>query len=1228
MQKPNKNKVQEEEDIQIDPADLLIMEDDEIEEPTEEDVIEYADYLGFDIENYQELSLGIAYNALSSKLPENYKRAYYKSPDGKIEKIFYIDVEEGQIHEESPLDLLAIETYQEEMNKLQKGKGKKKVKSEKKSKEQVKGKKTVFDDSSEEIENDTDEEKFIPEPEQRQDTYDYQAEDSYEQSIKKNIKNENIHIDIEDDFLQKKSNKKLESNDLEQEKKRRGFEEVFTPKQVDIKEAIDIGKNYQSNILNNLKDDSSEKKKLKLTNLENNKDKVIENNEHFIDEDNYDQYDAAFDNNTEENKDEEEKSNNSSKLVINVSVNSNYNKNQTETKTDNIFINDNLAELAGNEKISNDTYNKEIIDEKIIQPQQSQTLTKISPCKSVHNSFEENSLEKSKNDKAKIYNIENSYSDNLVQLKKQKALKEKQEKYELEKESEFKAFESDLKKRKIEASKVSNNKRNEISKQLNNKMEKLRHDLEIVNKNIKKDKEEELTSRLNLNLENYKKFIKAEDSLQKNKDKNDEKIIALQEQRRNIIEEIDLYRRLTKSTKNRQTEKFDGDLKIAKEILREKFDLNKKNLENKFKILEEEIKIEEENRHNRELDELRKDILFNLEKQEAQFMCSVGKLLEEYNKAMEEEFDLESKKILKQTEEEFDSKINRFKSDHIRDSKSKENLYSNSLKDLELKYFTNLQFIREEYKIKSEMIEKRLNMKFTDSQSTYDKLKNRIIKTTDNLYYYLLSSYETQTKVDNCYDIMDKLQTKYEQYSIGFTSKKSQFTLLEIELRNKIFSYEYFLKEIREVVNYINEKDLIGNLDSYNYIFYNMGSHNDDPQNPRTIAENGIKEITKKVINDLIYNKIAIRNKSLFEFIIFEDFYKNLNENKQSNRSTTFQFHQSSSKINENNKRPISIQELDGDGLFSDRTKNNSPDNKFDQSINRSNYENNITVNRYLKDNHSHYRETEKHIDNISERTKNDLVKSYSSNFLKENKIINKEEIINQLLTVKQRESLDKIFDFIEKEEELLIILSNNLSQRINKLDNLRNSVYGTSLRNFSSNNYTSRTSLISYVDILEEDQMELNRKEHALNSAKDIFYEIKNIAIDLQSLDYMVDILRNEKANDIFDTVLRMINEYYLFLDNTLINDLKENKIPHNYSKEILKKNMGKDSTSNILFSDRVDNFIDSNHYNTTRTFNTTGMSSFRQNNNYNTIKNHSSIEEVKRRIDAKINLWKKNKF
>ena len=96
-------------------AESLILEEeiDENYEPTRDEIVEYAKWMGMDPERESEL-LWIAREGLKAPLPENWKPC--RSPDGEI---YYFNFSNGESVWDHPCDEYHRNMYAEEKKKLE-----------------------------------------------------------------------------------------------------------------------------------------------------------------------------------------------------------------------------------------------------------------------------------------------------------------------------------------------------------------------------------------------------------------------------------------------------------------------------------------------------------------------------------------------------------------------------------------------------------------------------------------------------------------------------------------------------------------------------------------------------------------------------------------------------------------------------------------------------------------------------------------------------------------------------------------------------------------------------------------------------------------------------------------------------------------------------------------------------------------------------------------------------
>ena len=85
---------EEEEEQLIDPKDLIIIDNPKNWEPTQEQILAYAEQLGFDTETDPEDFLRIAYSYLKKEIPSDWRRAFTKVDN----QLLYIDLNTNEIH--------------------------------------------------------------------------------------------------------------------------------------------------------------------------------------------------------------------------------------------------------------------------------------------------------------------------------------------------------------------------------------------------------------------------------------------------------------------------------------------------------------------------------------------------------------------------------------------------------------------------------------------------------------------------------------------------------------------------------------------------------------------------------------------------------------------------------------------------------------------------------------------------------------------------------------------------------------------------------------------------------------------------------------------------------------------------------------------------------------------------------------------------------------------------
>lgn len=1100
-------------DTEIDLDDLLIVEeDDEIPEPTKEEIAVYASYLGFDLEQYTNLSLEIAYQALTTPLPENFKRAVLKQD---YEQMFYINLEDGKVQMESPIDEVAQETYLKEVEKIEKKNGKK-IKKDKLNKKQAdekqekndkfdktvsknkvkpgdsKGNKknNIFEsDSSDEelnnkkenlikksqdnetIEDDSDEEAHnkkysVANNSAKNDRKDKnlkikkEKENSDKESIEELIQAENnsdSEDDLKDSFGMKKKKKKTTISIKDKSIKGNIFsedDEVKIKNEVQKnteKNDLTINSNLKLNIssnelkstptksynkskeiqensnksLNNVDNDiqisqtSSVSKKKRINEVfsptivtknnvdlevEKYKNKIIEiDNSSPVEKDanqddekygyDYDKFDDAnsYDGYREDDSkskiDEEIETTNK---VVNVSScgettdkkeSQEFNRiTSIKNKAENVgFFNIDLNPpdhhvenkyLTGNfggilNKSRNDdenedkdhrlnfsSHNNSIKENELrgegykysfksgeVPDNLKMTLyneNEFSKAEDAGNNSDEdntppnvsnsnnnapssimqnNSESKNKKNVVKFNNIESKYN---------KAKQEKLE-YLAKKNRELKLLYNEQKRELSKLEERSFNikndkfddKRRAVDEFNKNKEQEFRNKIEEITAKHEKRLEQEISYfkyELKKNTSNATKEKKSHDQFEI--DNLNKKIKILELEKSNLKEEVYLYNKIEQVRNQKNNDKYFEDLNTSLSLLKDKLDIEKKNFDIRYKNILNEVEIEEENKYYRELEEVRKTELFNVEKHEAQFKASLSKVLEEYRKAKEEEYDLEAKKQLKIVENDCEDKLRKIQLVNGREVKDQEEIMKNSINDIETHYLNSLSVIREELKLKSNEIEKSFNNKINYTLHLYEDKKNTLTNIFEEILFEVLgilnknsrknpgkitqelnsstekNDYNTIQAI-NFLDLQDFILKNYENRNLNYNLKKNKVKNIEIDTSKYLSKFSYLLEITREILTYFNDKNIIkgimgdiykikNNLSSSleNNDMLGVGSsiaHELDPLNKRNIFESDIKEIAKKVAFNIRFSEKTSKNN-------LSNYYENLKINNSNNQ--------------------------------------------------------------------------------------------------------------------------------------------------------------------------------------------------------------------------------------------------------------------------------------------------------------------------------------------------------
>jgi hypothetical protein len=299
---------------------------------------------------------------------------------------------------------------------------------------------------------------------------------------------------------------------------------------------------------------------------------------------------------------------------------------------------------------------------------------KTSDKNTIDSKTEEKTIFNTKNQVQKEYS---PVKNELIESSSSSLLENQRRKYFNDKMQEVKQFEIQLKEKfkneqslykdkkaqlKTELQEYYENEVEKLSenmeKEFNNQLQNTLYNMEVIQKN---DIKNELMSIQN-NLE------KERAQLNEKKEKTENKYNSLINEKTELIGEVDFYSKLHE-TSNKSADFSEQELSEGKNLLEDKFNIEMKNIERKFETLEEDMKIEEEFKFNKEIEGVQRTVNSNLEKQEKTFKTFFGKILDDYQKALDEDFNIQAKALVKEADDrllsEFLRKTSEFEKDYF-----------------------------------------------------------------------------------------------------------------------------------------------------------------------------------------------------------------------------------------------------------------------------------------------------------------------------------------------------------------------------------------------------------------------------------------------------------------------------------------------------------------------------------------------------------------------------------
>ena len=799
------------EDNYVSPQDISI-KDEQVWDPTDEEIIAYAAKLGYDIEKDPDELFEVAYYYMKYPLPEGWKRGVMKTS----KELVYINLVDGEIEISTEIEEMAHQMYLEKKAEM--------------------NQKNIFKKSPEKEKTTVVPRKKIPPLNPLQKSNNSNGLRASLPSIKEsnsNKKNNNKNNIIEkNDFLidnknilekNKEDIIKLNNNIdrfLEKSLSEKAFKELTNQKEKEIPKEKEPEKSKEKNKQNNLIKDNYKiiKNQEKNLNIEI-EDKEDKKKNYFLDNDNEEE---------EEENDEDEddildkKSSKEDDFLEKMLKKDKELEALRKQKEKDIELvlnsNENIKNLVGKEFLNSE-----------------ENLKKTKELEKEKKNYLQKKLEELKEYKE---TVKINYKDK----------KDKEDNYNKELKNKYE------KKLKEEL----NNKKEKLKRQFEEKLEL--YEQQLINK---KNKEEKRYKEELINIKNTRK----EENIENIKKKREKEKENLKNKKEELLKEIEKLKKIKNSNDASISQK---KLNLQKNIM---LIDEKKNLDKKNKLKKNELDIKNiEYQKEKEFNEIKNKLIdkYNKEKSNIKISTIANKeenlemtLFNDIQKAMEEEFEINKKEIEQDLQNKKLKEIEKYTSNINNEKNDKINLFKTEIIATEKDYYKSISDIRansQKLKINNE---NNLKLKFEETLNKYENTKKVILDEYkeltkhigDNLQKLIVGNYSLKQTERKLEEFLVNLKDKY---MIVYQKNKNNFDMYE---NDYIFKTQ-FIKYLLDVVNYMTK--LFSNMktqinDGSNSMDDNKKAQFELADNLLNFCNNKINEYSKK------YNKN--KNISVFSFM-------------------------------------------------------------------------------------------------------------------------------------------------------------------------------------------------------------------------------------------------------------------------------------------------------------------------------------------------------------------------
>ena len=877
------------EDGYVSPQDISI-KDEQVWDPTDEEIISYAAKLGYDIEKDPDELFEVAYYYMKYPLPEGWKRGIMKS----TKELVYINLIDGEIEVSTEIEEMAHQMYLEKKAEM--------------------NQKNIFKKSPEKEKTTVVPRKKIPPLNPLQKSNNSNGIKGNLPSIKETNSNKKSNVNNINNVIEKNNilnnNKNIILNKDEEIIKLNQNIDKFLEKSLSEKTLKEMtNQNNKEKEKQKEKEKEKEKEKNKDNNLIKENYKIIKNQEKNLNieiEDNQKKKDYLLynlDNEEEEEElDEEEEDD-----ILDKKSDKSDNDDKEDDFLEKMLKKDKELEALRKQKekdietvLSNNAELRKLVDIKNLNSEENDKKKELEKEKKNYLQKKLEELKEYKEtvkikyeDKKDKYEKEqkNKYEQKLkeeINNKKAKLKKQYEEKLELYEKQLINKKNKEEKKYKDELINVKNSKKEEDKEIIKKKREKEKADL--------KNKKEELLKEL----EKLKKIKNVNEANLSQKKFNLQKNIMLIDEKKNL-------------DKKNKLKKNDLDIKNIeyqkeKEFNDIKNDLIKKHNEEKKKIISPNINREE-----------------NLE----------NTLLNDIQKAMNEEFEINKKEIEQELMNKKLKEIEKYTNNIINEKEEKIDLFKKEIISTEKDYYKSISDIRINFQKSKFNNENNLKLKFEETLSKYENTKKAILEEykeltkhiSDNLQKLIVGNYTLKQSERKFEEFLINLK---DNYMIIYQKNKNNFDMYE----NDYIYKTQFIKYLLEVVNYMTK--LFSNMKTQ----INDGNNsNDDYKNSQIeLAGNLLKFCIDKIIE---YSKKYNKNKniSVFSFmngnVMKSQSFENSKINEFDDINETLKFDESSRRRNKRHKKSKDKILFNKNNIFSkediNETINNSSNNESNE---------------------------------------------------------------------------------------------------------------------------------------------------------------------------------------------------------------------------------------------------------------------------------------------------------